>query len=66
VPLWKLIGRGATSEVYEWSADTVVKFFVAEFEELAAVELERSRAIHAAGVPCPACTGWSRWTVGPV
>jgi hypothetical protein len=40
--------------VYAWSADTVVKLFVPRFEELAVVEFERSRAIHAAGAPCPA------------
>jgi hypothetical protein len=54
VPLGELIGRGASSEVYAWSADTVVKLFVPRFEELAVVEFERSRAIHAAGGPCPA------------
>ncbi len=57
MPLGGLIGRGATSEVYEWSADTVVKVFVPQFEELAMIEFERSRAIHAAGAPCPAVHG---------
>jgi hypothetical protein len=54
VPLGELIGRGASSEVYAWSGDTVVKLFVPRFEELAVVEFERSRAIRVAGVPCPA------------
>jgi len=54
MPLGELIGRGASSEVYAWTADTVVKLFVPQFEELANVELERTRAVHAAGPPCPA------------
>jgi hypothetical protein len=57
VPLGELIGRGASCEVYAWSADTVVKLFAPRFQELAAVELERSRAIRAAGAPCPAAHG---------
>ncbi len=54
VPLGELVGRGASSEVYAWSADTVVKLFTPQFEELAAVEFERSRAVRSAGAPCPA------------
>jgi aminoglycoside phosphotransferase (APT) family kinase protein len=57
VSLGELIGRGASSEVYGWSPDTVVKLFVPQFEELAAVEFERSRAVHAAGAPTPAVHG---------
>jgi hypothetical protein len=52
--LGELIGQGASSEVYAWTATTVVKLFKPTFEELAAVEFERTHAIHAAGVPCPA------------
>ena len=53
MPLGELIGRGVTSEVYAWTAETVVKLFVPRFEALAAVEFERARAVHAAGAPCP-------------
>jgi hypothetical protein len=52
--LGELIGQGASSEVYAWTATTVVKLFKPTFEELAAVEFERTHAIHAAGAPCPA------------
>ena len=55
--LGELIGRGASSEVYAWTAGTVVKLFLPQFEALAAVELERARAISAAGAPCPAVHG---------
>ena len=55
--LGELVGRGASSEVYGWTAGTVVKLFVPRFEALAAVECERARAIHAAGAPCPAVHG---------
>jgi hypothetical protein len=55
--LGELIGRGASSEVYAWTPETVVKLFVPRFEALAAVEHERARAIHAAGAPCPAVHG---------
>ena len=55
--LGELIGRGASSEVYAWTATTVVKLFVPRFAALAAVEFERTDAVHAAGVPCPAVHG---------
>lgn len=52
-----LIGRGVSSEVYAWTADTVVKLFKPQFECLAAGEFERTRAINAADAPCPAVHG---------
>ena len=55
--LGALIGRGASSEVYSWTASTVIKLFVPSFASLAAVEFERTGAIHAAGAPCPAVHG---------
>ena len=55
--LGALIGRGASSEVYTWTATTVVKLFVPRFAALATVEFERTDALHAAGVPCPAVHG---------
>jgi hypothetical protein len=53
VPVGELIGRGASSEVYAWTADTVIELFVPHFEALAAVEFERTRVIRAAKAPCP-------------
>jgi hypothetical protein len=53
MPLGELIGHGASSEVYVWTDDTVVKLFKPQFASLAAGELERTRAIRAAGAPCP-------------
>ena len=55
MPLGELIGRGVSSDVYAWTADTVVKLFKPQFESLAAGEFERTRAIHASDAPCPAC-----------
>ena len=55
--LGELIGRGASSDVYAWTAGTVVKLFRRRFEALAPVELERARAIHVAGAPCPGVHG---------
>jgi Phosphotransferase enzyme family len=52
--LGELVGQGVTSEVYAWTAETVVKLFTPRFEALAAVEYERAGAIRAAGAPCPA------------
>ena len=54
MPLGELLGRGASSEVYAWTAGTVVKLFVPRFEALAAVEFARASTIRAAGAPCPA------------
>lgn len=52
--LGERIGRGASCDVHDWGGGLVVKLFKPEFEYLAGVEAERARAVHAAGVPCPA------------
>ncbi|MET0325802.1 MAG: phosphotransferase [Ilumatobacteraceae bacterium] len=52
--LGELVGRGVSSDVHAWTEGTVIKLFRPRFEALAAVEHERSAAIHAAGAPCPA------------
>src|SRR5215203_5764480 len=57
MPLGELIGRGVSSEVYGWTANTVVKLFKPQFESLAAGEFERTRAVHAADAPCPGVHG---------
>jgi Ser/Thr protein kinase RdoA (MazF antagonist) len=50
----ELVGEGVSSTIHAWGEGRVVKLFRPGFEDLAAVELERARAVHEAGVPSPA------------
>jgi thiamine kinase len=54
------LGGGASCRVYAWGPDRVVKVYRPEFEELGPIEAERTVAIHAAGLPVPACHGLVR------
>ncbi len=47
------IGAGATSEVFSWGPDRVLKLFRPEFQHAVDLEAERSRAAHLCGVPSP-------------
>lgn len=51
--LGERIGGGATSEVFGWGADRVVKLFRPQYAYAVDLEAERSRAAHACGVPSP-------------
>lgn len=47
------MGRGASADVLAWGDGKVVKLFHAQWAYSAEMELERARAVHALGAPCP-------------
>jgi hypothetical protein len=49
-----LIGQGGSSEVFAWGEHAVLKLFRPEYQYAVVMEADRTRAVHAAGVPCPA------------
>jgi Ser/Thr protein kinase RdoA (MazF antagonist) len=49
-----LIGRGGSSEVFAWGERAVLKLFRPEYQYAVRMEADRTRAVHAAGIPCPA------------
>ena len=51
--LGEKLGEGATSRVFAWGDDRVIKVHRRAFQYLAPVEHERARAVQAAGVPSP-------------
>jgi aminoglycoside phosphotransferase (APT) family kinase protein len=51
------VGRGASADVLEWQPGTVLKLFRPEYAYAVDMELERARAVHALGAPCPAVLG---------
>jgi aminoglycoside phosphotransferase (APT) family kinase protein len=55
--LGELLARGASAEIYAYGAMDAIKLFLPEYEYIARTEFERTRAVHAAGVPSPEVRG---------
>ena len=49
-----MVGRGASADVLAWGEGRVVKLFFPQYAYAVDMELERARAVHALGAPCPA------------
>ncbi|MDJ0785719.1 MAG: phosphotransferase [Myxococcota bacterium] len=49
----ELLAAAASAEIFAWGRDAVLKLFRPEYAYAAHVEAERTRAVHAAGLPAP-------------